>query len=70
MLQFGLMDNESFTERAQAAAFIQKNKSWSVGMVDMDYQEQLSSPRGRGAFRTFREPLADVRIQRERVTWG
>jgi hypothetical protein len=37
MLQFRLMDDEGLTEQAQAAALVQKNKSWPVGMVDVDH---------------------------------
>jgi len=68
MLQFGLMDNECLADQAQAAVLVQQNKSWPVGVVDVDDQRQLSSPCGRLALGTFRESLADVRIQHERIT--
>ena len=68
MLQFRLMDNERLAEQAQTAALVQKNKSWTIVMFDVDDQWQLSSPCGRVAFGTFRKPLADVRVQNERVT--
>ena len=70
MLQFGLLDNERVAEHAQAAALVQKKKSRTVGMGDMDDQRQLSSSCGCVAFGTFREALADVRIQNERITCG
>src|SRR5688572_7277398 len=53
MLQFGLMDNERLAEQAQTAALVQKNKSWTVVMVDVDDQWQPSSPCRRVAFGTF-----------------
>ena len=68
MLQFGLMDNERLAEQAQTAALVQKNKAWTVVMVDVDDQWQLSSPCRCVAFGTLRKPLADVRVQNERVT--
>ena len=62
VLQFGLMDNERLAQHAEAAALVQKNKSWAVGVVDVDHQRQLSDSCGRDAFGTLRKPLADVRI--------
>ena len=70
MLQFGLLDNERVAEHAQAASLVQKKKSRTVGMGDMDDQRQLSSSCGCVAFGTFREALADVRIQNERIACG
>lgn len=69
LFQFGLMDDERLTQQAQSTGFVQKYEPWSVEIVDMDHQLQLSSPRGRDAIRTFGEPLAAVRIQHERITW-
>jgi hypothetical protein len=67
ILQFSLMDDERLAQQTQAAALIQQNKFWAVGVVDVDHQGQLSNPRGCVALGTRRKPLADVRIQNERI---
>jgi hypothetical protein len=69
LLQFGLVDHERLAHQAQAAALVQQNKSWPVGVVDVDDQRQFTSPRGRCTFGAFRESFADVRIQNERIPW-
>jgi hypothetical protein len=67
LLQFGLVDHERFADQAQAAALVQQNQSWPVGVLNVDDQRQFSSSRGRRALGAFRESFADVRIQNERI---
>jgi hypothetical protein len=62
-LQFGSIDDQRFAIETEAACLVQKKKSRSAGIFDVNDQREFSNPSRGIAARALCEAVANVRVE-------